>query len=125
MAGFCGSGFSNVLPFAFVADSCLVAGDTGPELADPRMRPVPPMDGVCFAFSAGVGFESLRLFRQWLAFVCRAFGSSSPPVAGRSGDEDDAERETLCTIPPRRLLMAGSQGGLRRRPEQRRGVLWL
>ena len=66
MAGFCGSGF----PFAFVADSCLVfAGDTGPELADPRMRPVPPM-------------------------------------AGGSGDEDDEEMETLCSVPPRRLLMA-------------------
>ena len=60
MAGFCGNGFSIVLP------------------ADPRMRPVP------LAEASGVGVESL--------FVCCAFGCSSPPVAGGSGEGDDTEK---------------------------------
>ena len=76
MAGFCGNCFSIVFPFA-VADSCFVfAGDTGPEPADPAGS-----SGVLNGFSA----SGRRL---------SAFGGSSLPVAGGSGDEDDGEQET-------------------------------
>ena len=125
--------FSIVRPFAFVAASCfVVAGNTVYKPADPRMRLVPPMAGVCFGFSAGVGFESLFVCRAFgcssppvaggsgdegdvdletSLFVCPAVGCSSPPVADGSGDEDDVGMDTLCNAPPGRLLMAGSQGG--------------
>ena len=60
----------------------------------------PPVAGFC-----GSGFPFAFVADSSLVFAGPRM-RPVPPMAGGSGDEDDEEMETLCSVPPRRLLMA-------------------